>query len=173
MKLFPTPGAVFTLTVRVVKSAGPTDSPVSVVELLPTARSPTPSIPWMNRHGFAAEQGAAVFHVVLVTLLVPTRNPPTVPAGPLGPLGPVAPVPAGRAAETFASLQSTAKIRMGQPAERIDLGEEGWAYGSGSGAEAAAMSAGKVYHARIRIPLGTTATSRKDAMVGLVGRLID
>ncbi len=81
--------------------------------------------------------------------------------------------PAGRAAETFASLQSTAKIRMGKPAERVDLGEEGWAYGSGSGAEAAAKSAGKVYHARIRIPLSTTASSRKDAMVGLVGRLID
>lgn len=81
--------------------------------------------------------------------------------------------PAGRSAETFAALQSSAKISIGKPAEPVQLGEEGYAFGSGSGVEAAARAGGKVYHARLRIPLATTAASRKDAIVRLVGRMMD
>lgn len=81
--------------------------------------------------------------------------------------------PEGRAAETFASLQSSAKMTTGKPAEQVALGEEGWAFGSGSGAEVAARAAGKVYHARIRIPLSTTSASRKDAMIRVVRRMME
>ena len=81
--------------------------------------------------------------------------------------------PEGRAAEIFATMQSDAKMRSGGPAERVQVGEEGWAFGSGSGGEAAARAAGKVYHARMRVPLATTAAGKKDAMVRLVGRMID
>jgi hypothetical protein len=81
--------------------------------------------------------------------------------------------PSGRAAETFAALQSNARIAIGKPAEPVQIGEEGYAFGSGSGAEVAARAGGKVDHARLRIPLATTAATRKDAIVRLVARMVD
>ena len=81
--------------------------------------------------------------------------------------------PEGRAKDMFAAIQSSAKMRFGGSADRVQVGEEGWAYGAASGSEAAARAAGKAYHASMKDPLGTTASNRKDAMVRLVGAMID
>ena len=83
--------------------------------------------------------------------------------------------PAQEADEIFAKLQQRIKITRGQSAkaERINVGEGGWAYGSGSQSEAAARQGGKVYHARMIYSLSTTIPDRKDAMVQLVTRMME
>jgi hypothetical protein len=75
----------------------------------------------------------------------------------------------------FAEIQSSAKIILGSSAQadRIEVGEGGWAFAGQSQSRAAAVARGKVYAARINDPLGTTASSRKDAMVRLVARMIE
>jgi hypothetical protein len=83
--------------------------------------------------------------------------------------------PAGAADEIFAELQQRMKLARGQSAEaeRISIGEGGWAYGAGSQSEAAARRGGKVYRARMIYPLSTASPDRKDAMVQLVTRMME
>jgi hypothetical protein len=82
--------------------------------------------------------------------------------------------PATRADAVFEAIQSGAKLTMGASAkaDRIEIGEGGWAFGSGSRGEAAAVARGKLYYASMRDPLGSTALNRKDAMVRLVTRMM-
>jgi hypothetical protein len=77
--------------------------------------------------------------------------------------------------QLFADIQSKAKIALGSSAQadRIDVGQGGWAYGSRSVSEAAARAGEKVYHARMAYPLSTTTPSHKEAMVRLVARMIN
>jgi hypothetical protein len=83
--------------------------------------------------------------------------------------------PARAADEIFASLQQRVKMARGQSAEaeRIDVGDGGWAYGAGSQPEAAAREGDKVYHARMSHSLSSTSPDRKDAMIQLVTRMME
>lgn len=83
--------------------------------------------------------------------------------------------PGGAAQSVFEDIQSSAKIVLGSSAEaeRINVGEGGWAFESASQTRAAAVRAGKMYHARIHDPLGTSASGRKDAMVRLVAKMME
>jgi hypothetical protein len=83
--------------------------------------------------------------------------------------------PEQAADEIFAKLQQRMKTARGQAAEaeRISVGDGGWAYGAGSQSEAAARRGGKVYHARMIYSLSTTIPDRKDAMVQLVTRMME
>jgi hypothetical protein len=83
--------------------------------------------------------------------------------------------PASIAGTVFNALQATARARLGASArpDTVELGEGGWAYGSGSGSEAAVQAGGKVYHARMDYPLSTSTPSQKDAMVRLVASMIN
>ncbi len=83
--------------------------------------------------------------------------------------------PAEAADSVFEEIQSGAKVLLGSSAQadRIDVGQGGWAFGARSQSRAAALARGKVYAARINDPLSSTAPNRKDAMVRLVARMID
>ena len=83
--------------------------------------------------------------------------------------------PASRADGVFEAMRSGAKLTMGASAqaERIEVGEGGWAFGSASRGEAAAVARGKLYYASMKDPLGTTTLNRKDAMVRLVTRMME
>jgi len=75
--------------------------------------------------------------------------------------------PAGRADDVFAGLKRAAKGMNGIDAEadRLDLGSGGWAYGSNSLSEAAAVVGSHVYHARLEYLGFTTIGDQKEAMV--------
>jgi hypothetical protein len=83
--------------------------------------------------------------------------------------------PAQRADDIFAQLQQRVRLARGESAEaeRISVGEGGWAFGGRSQSEAAARRGGKVYHARMIYPLSTTIPDRKNAMVQLVTRMME
>jgi hypothetical protein len=83
--------------------------------------------------------------------------------------------PGGAAQSVFEDIQSSAKIILGSSAEaeRIDVGEGGWAFEAKSQSRAAAVRAGKTYHAHINDPLGTSASGHKDAMVRLVAKMLE
>ena len=83
--------------------------------------------------------------------------------------------PERAAEEIFAGLQQRVKIARGQSAaaERINVGDGGWAYGARSQSEAAARRSGKVYHARMIYSLNTTIPDRRGAMVQLVTRMME
>jgi hypothetical protein len=82
--------------------------------------------------------------------------------------------PAQAADQLFAEIRQRMKIARGQSAEaeRISVGDGGWAYGARSQSEAAARRGGKVYHARMIYSLSTTIPDRKDAMVQLITRMM-
>jgi hypothetical protein len=82
--------------------------------------------------------------------------------------------PAQRADDIFAELRQRVRLARGESAEaeRISIGEGGWAYGAGSQSEAAARSGGKVYRARMTYPMRTTSPDRKNAMVQLVTQMM-
>jgi hypothetical protein len=81
--------------------------------------------------------------------------------------------PGGASQSVFEEIQSSAKGIMGLTAERIDVGEGGWAFEAKSQSRAAAVGRGKTYHARINDPLGTAASGRKDAMVRLIAKMME
>ena len=83
--------------------------------------------------------------------------------------------PERAADQIFAGLKQRVKYARGQAAEaeRLGVGDEGWAYGSGSHSEAAARRGGKVYHARMRYAMNTSIPDRKDAMVQLLTRMME
>ena len=82
--------------------------------------------------------------------------------------------PAAAADSLFESIKTSAKGMLGQSAEadRIDVGEGGWAYGSGSRSEAAAVARGRLYHANMEYFGETTVGDRKDAMVRLLEKMV-
>jgi hypothetical protein len=79
--------------------------------------------------------------------------------------------PAAAADSVFREIQSAAKVVTGSAADRIEVGQGGWAFGGKSQSRAAVLAGGKVYEARIRDPLGSSASGRKDAMMRLIARM--
>lgn len=75
--------------------------------------------------------------------------------------------PASHADRIFAEVQRTAKVLKGAEAEadRIALGDGGWAYGSGNRSEAAALVRGRLYTAEIQHGGLSGIGDQKDAMV--------
>ena len=81
--------------------------------------------------------------------------------------------PAEIAEMLFEGVHSRAKTLTGVAADSLAMGDEGWAYGSGSGSEAAVRANGQVYHASIAHLLSTTPLNLKEAMVRLVAAMMD
>lgn len=82
--------------------------------------------------------------------------------------------PAESAERVFEQLRSSAKAMLGQSADadRIPAGEGGWAFGSNSKSEAAAVARGKLYHAEMDYLMRTSVGDKKDVMVRLVGAMM-
>ena len=78
--------------------------------------------------------------------------------------------PAGRADEMFAEMQHTVKMMKGGDAkpEPIDLGSGGWAYGSNSKSEAAAVVGSQIWRAELSYMLAGDIGDQKEAMVKLL-----
>ncbi|HKT60147.1 MAG TPA: hypothetical protein VJQ46_08860 [Gemmatimonadales bacterium] len=78
--------------------------------------------------------------------------------------------PASKADSVFGDLKRAAKGMKGIDAEadRLDLGSGGWAYGSNSLSEAAAVVGTHVYHARMEYMGFNTIGDQKDAMVAVL-----
>jgi hypothetical protein len=72
----------------------------------------------------------------------------------------------------FEGIQSRAKAMTGNGADSLEMGDEGWAYGSNSGSEAAVRVGERVYHATMTYLLSTTMPNLKDAMVRLVAAMM-
>ncbi len=74
--------------------------------------------------------------------------------------------PKARADAIFAQMQQTVKMMKGSDAkpDRIDLGSGGWAFGSNSKSEAAAVVGAQVYHVGLSYMLAEIG-DQKDAMV--------
>ena len=75
--------------------------------------------------------------------------------------------PAARADSVFAELKRATKGMLGMDAEpdKIDLGTQGWAFGSNSMSEAAAVVGSHVWHAKLEYLLAGSIGDQKDAMV--------
>jgi hypothetical protein len=75
--------------------------------------------------------------------------------------------PAARADAIFAEMQQAVKVMKGETAkpERIDLGSGGWAFGSNSKSEAAAVVGSQVYRVSLDYMLAGDIGDQKDAMV--------
>lgn len=78
--------------------------------------------------------------------------------------------PAAKADSVFADMRQAVKGMNGVNAEldRIDIGSPGWAYGSNSLSEAAAVIGSHVWHARLEYLLSTSIGDQKEAMIRLV-----
>ena len=83
--------------------------------------------------------------------------------------------PAELAEMVFEGIHSRANVVLGAStrADSLELGNEGWGYGSNSGSEAAVRAGEKVYHARMIYPLSTSTPGLKDAMVRLVAAMMN
>ena len=75
--------------------------------------------------------------------------------------------PASRAQSIYDDLKRRAKGMLGQDAEadRVDLGSGGWAYGSNSLSDAAAVVGDRVYRATLDYPMAASFGDQKEAMV--------
>jgi hypothetical protein len=75
--------------------------------------------------------------------------------------------PVARADAIFTEMQQAVKVMKGADAkpERIDLGSGGWAFGSNSKSEAAAVVGSQVYRASLSYMLAGDIGDQKDAMV--------
>jgi hypothetical protein len=75
--------------------------------------------------------------------------------------------PASKADSVFAELKRVVKGMKGVDAEadRIDVGTQGWAFGSNSMSEAAAVVGSHVWHARLEYLMASSIGDQKDAMV--------
>jgi hypothetical protein len=71
-------------------------------------------------------------------------------------------------------LQERLHTRLGPEAraEPVTLGDEGWAYESATGSEAAARKGDKYYHATIASFVGDPTPRHKAEMIRLVGAMI-
>lgn len=74
----------------------------------------------------------------------------------------------------FAGLHERAKARLGGEAraDALTLGDEGWAYASASGSEAAVRKGEKVYHATVANEMAGLTPSLKEEMIRLVSAMI-
>jgi len=81
--------------------------------------------------------------------------------------------PASLAGATFAEMRQTVKVMKGADAkpERIDLGSEGWAFGSNSKSEAAAVVGTQVWRASLAYLLAGDIGDQKEAMVRVLSRV--
>jgi hypothetical protein len=75
--------------------------------------------------------------------------------------------PASRADDVFADMRRVVKGMNGQEAtpDRVDLGDGGWAFGSGSMSRAAVVAKGRLYQADMSYMGFDTIGDQKDAMV--------
>lgn len=75
--------------------------------------------------------------------------------------------PASRADDVFADMRRVVKGMKGQEAtpDRLDLGEGGWAFGSGGMSRAAVVAKGRLYQANMEYMGLETIGDQKDAMV--------
>jgi len=75
--------------------------------------------------------------------------------------------PAGKADSVVTDMKRAVKGMKGQDAEldRVDLGTQGWAFGSNSMSEAAAVVGPHVYHAKLDYMLDSSIGDQKEAMV--------
>jgi hypothetical protein len=75
--------------------------------------------------------------------------------------------PASRADSVFADLKRVVKGMKGMDAEpdKIDVGTQGWAFGSNSMSEAAAVVGSHVWHAKLEYLLAGSIGDQKEAMV--------
>ena len=82
--------------------------------------------------------------------------------------------PANLAETLFAALHERARNRLGPdaPVDALTLGDEGWAYASRSGSEAAARKGEKVYHASVANDMAAPMPNLKNEMVRLVSAMI-
>ena len=79
------------------------------------------------------------------------------------------------AEQTFSEMSESVKLLLGNTSvpEAIDVGDRGYAYGSASKSEAAAVARGRLYHAEITASGGgIDLTGKRAAMVTLVEKLI-
>ena len=82
--------------------------------------------------------------------------------------------PANVAEMLFEGMHARAKALLGSTAraDSIGFGDEGWAFGSGSGSEAAVRKGEKLYHAAMSYPLSTSTGNLKNEMVRLVAAMM-
>ena len=82
--------------------------------------------------------------------------------------------PANLAEMLFDGMHARAKALLGSTAraDTIGFGDEGWAFGSGSGSEAAVRKGEKLYHAAMSYPLSTSTGNLRNEMVRLVAAMI-
>jgi hypothetical protein len=75
--------------------------------------------------------------------------------------------PASKADSVFADMKQAVKGMKGVNAEleKIDVGTQGWAYGSNSLSEAAAVTGSHVWHSTLEYLMVTDIGDQKDAMV--------
>jgi hypothetical protein len=75
--------------------------------------------------------------------------------------------PASRAEDVFADMRRVVKGMKGQEAtpDRVDLGEGGWAFGSGGMSRAAVLANGRLYQANMDYMGFETIGNQKDALV--------
>jgi hypothetical protein len=79
--------------------------------------------------------------------------------------------PASRADSVYADIKRAVKGMKGQDvdADRIGVGSGGWAYGSSSRSEAAAVVGSHVYHANLEYMMEGSIGDQKEAMVRVLG----
>lgn len=82
--------------------------------------------------------------------------------------------PANVAEMLFEGMHARTKALLGSTAQAdsIGFGDEGWAYGSGSGSEAAVRKGEQLYHAAMSYPLSTSTGNLKNEMVRLVAAMM-
>lgn len=75
--------------------------------------------------------------------------------------------PASRADDVYADMRRVVKGMKGQEAtpDRVDLGDGGWAFGSGSRSRAAVVAKGRLYQANMNYMAFESIGDQKDAMV--------
>lgn len=75
--------------------------------------------------------------------------------------------PASRADDVFAHMRQVVQGMKGQGAtpDRVDLGDGGWAFGSGSMSRAAVVAKGRLYQANMNYMGFESIGDQKDAMV--------
>ena len=82
--------------------------------------------------------------------------------------------PAEQSEEVFTRMKESVKLFLGTSAEpeAIQVGERGYAYGSNSKSEAAAVSGGRAYHAEVVSTASANIGDKKAGMIEIVKKLM-
>jgi hypothetical protein len=88
----------------------------------------------------------------------------------LGAFVSIAAAPLAPGEDALAEVRAAAGASGGPGAEPIDVGERGYAYGSSSKSEAAAIRASRVYH--VDVSATTAIGNRKDAAIAILRRVM-